>query len=409
MEVIVLDSGLKEEGTHHLNLTLAIRSALKKGGIPFRIFGHRKIEASVAELTGATPHFYCGFYDIEPRTLSYWVASLIRKMAHPTAQSAAATRGLNSYFSRDLARLPSDVWRKENLLLLPSLSCNQFFGLVQHVESVAVGNRPSIACVFNFTSTWTSWGGIVDNDENMFSAARKIETLLGDKLTVYAETSLLATHYSRFFSRAVEVLPLPLARAKPDISGNENGVLPHISFLGYSRTAKGFHLLPAAIEVFRSASVRAAFTIQINHTNWEPLTVETERRLRKIDNIRLIDGPLSPDEFYRELASADVMLLPYDPQKYGIQGSGVLVECLAFGCPIIAMEKTLAATYIEEGIAAGEIFSPYSAEALANAIANVVSNLQKHKEQARKNSEGILLQHSSDRYLSIIMSRMHAV
>ncbi|HWK00234.1 MAG TPA: glycosyltransferase [Xanthobacteraceae bacterium] len=416
MEVIVLDSGLEGEGTHHLNLSLAIHSALERGGIPFRIFGHRKMEASVAKLTGALPHFFCGFYDGEPLALSYSIprsiTALIRNAVRNRGPHAAAVRGLNDFFSRDLARLPGDVWKKENLLLLPSLSCNQFFGLAKHIASLAADKRPHIACVFTFISTWTPTGAIVDNDENIFSAARKLETLLGDKLAVYAETAPLAAHYNRFFSRPVEVLPLPLplplATAKPGTSENSNGLFPRISFLGYSRTAKGFHLLPAAIKICQSASLRADFTVQINHTHWEPLTIETERLLREIGNIRLVEGPLDPDQYFRELASADVMLLPYDPQKYDIQGSGILAECLAFSCPIIATEKILAAVCIERGTAAGEVFSPHNAEALAQAIIDVVDNLPKHKRKAKENVQDALSRHSSDRYLSALLSRLNS-
>jgi glycosyltransferase involved in cell wall biosynthesis len=405
VEVSILDPGLKEGGTHHLNLNLAIREALVRQGIPVRIYGHRKIEATVARLSGAQPHFFCDLYDNAPPLSLRTLNDLIRELFRDKHKFSWVGL-LNRFFAADLDRLPSDTWRAENVILFPSFSCHQLFGLADHISKQKAECLPYLACVFMFASSWTPSGRPAENDQKMFATAAQLEHKLADKLLVFAETASLASHYSRFFSRPVAVLPLPLAGATRSSLHISESRPTRVSFLGYSKTSKGFHLLPEAIEICKAKGADVDFTVQINHSRWDRRTIKAERRLRMIKGIRLLDGPLKPDEYYRELASADIVLLPHDSEKYGIQGSGMLVECVAFDRIVVAAEGTLAARYIDSGIANGEVFSPYNASELEHSLANAISNLPKYRRKSEAGRAEFRSLHSGEYYASTILERI---
>jgi glycosyltransferase involved in cell wall biosynthesis len=67
------------------------------------------------------------------------------------------------------------------------------------------------------------------------------------------------------------------------------------------------------------------------------------------------DGFVPADEYYRLLASADVVLCPYDPRAYRARSSGVFAEAVAAGTPTVVPADTWMASEQEPG--AGETYT----------------------------------------------------
>jgi hypothetical protein len=125
---------------------------------------------------------------------------------------------------------------------------------------------------------------------------------------------------------------------------------------------KGFHLLPRAIEICRAHGLDANFTIQLQHSGWEPATVAAERTLRQIPGVRLVEM-LSHEEYTVETGKIDAMLLPYDPVLFGLRGSGIFTQSVAAGRLVIASAGTFAGASIASGKAEREVFSPQDSTA----------------------------------------------
>ena len=141
MEVIVLDNGLQSQGEHSYRLLLEVRDALSRRKIAHRIFGMRDADTTAVADIGAIPWFTKSLYWSGRQrlpSLQNFVSdslSLMRSLgAHGYHYSEEATaRVLNKTYRRDLQRLPSDVWKQDNLIVVPAISQNQILGLVQHL------------------------------------------------------------------------------------------------------------------------------------------------------------------------------------------------------------------------------------------------------------------------------------
>jgi len=152
----------------------------------------------------------------------------------------------------------------------------------------------------------------------------------------YATTAELASQYERLGVAPFGVLPYPAQRPATLPSFDPRGVFDvhkplRVTVLGDLRHEKNSHHLDGILAATARDPIladRITFAIQANAT---PLPACTHAA-----NVELIRGPLDADAYARELSAADVMLLPYDQDRYRARCSGMLLEALAAGVvPIV--------------------------------------------------------------------------
>jgi glycosyltransferase involved in cell wall biosynthesis len=114
------------------------------------------------------------------------------------------------------------------------------------------------------------------------------------------------------------------------------GLLPHLVFAGGARAEKGNAKLPEAL---KAVAGRARFTVHSGPVDSasDPLVQQAHRQLRAMAgaSIKILDYALEPEAYSALLASADLLLLPYDAAAYGPRSSGILAEALALGVPAV--------------------------------------------------------------------------
>ena len=121
----------------------------------------------------------------------------------------------------------------------------------------------------------------------------------------------------------------------------------NITYLGDARQEKGFHHLPHIIQDLWHDYVQSGkthFTIQsyLGLHPGDPKTIVSLHQLQNFssDKVTLVPNPLSPEEYQNLLVGSDVVLLPYDQVNYYARTSGILVEALGCGIPVVVPEGT---------------------------------------------------------------------
>lgn len=365
------------------------------------------MQREVAADIGAHLHFrrslYCGSLpppgEFLPRASAY-LGALLRK--DPVYSEEATWHRHNEIYAQDLARLPSDVWRRENLVVLPGVSQNQLQGLVRHLLSLPRQDLPKIVCQLMFTPNWTPWGRNGTLGADFYRKAFQLaEGLTDQKLFFTTENEALAEVYRRDFGIKTRLLPVAFGAAcAPKAAGD----VIRLGFFGYSKAEKGFHLLPEAIALCQARGLPVTFVVQIQHDRWEKETIAAERSLRRLPGVELIEGTMDSMAYAQTTNAVDVTLLPYDPERFGPRGSGLFTEAVAAGRPIIAAGGTFAATRIECGEAEGEIFAPYDSTSLANAIGRLLPRLAACRARAAQQTEAFARCHSGEAYVDVLMS-----
>jgi glycosyltransferase involved in cell wall biosynthesis len=409
-ELIFLDSGLAGKGGHSYKLAKILSDTLPRRNLPYRLFGMRTLDPAIAAETGAIAHFTRALYECADLTpfeqhLQGLAAILRRNFARPSPRSEPKTwKVLNQAFERDLSHLPEDVWRADNLLVLPAVTQNQLSGLIRFLHSRPQTQRPRTVCHLMFPPAWLPWAQVSALGEKYYRDAFALAAgLTGRTLFFTAENEAMQALYCRGFGINAKILPVPFGAPPAESGGRQDGKI-RVGFLGDSRCDKGFHLLPQAIELCQRQSPGIEFIVQIHHGGWEEAAVEAGRALRALKGIRLVEGVLTGEEYSAWASQIDVMLLPYDPVTFGLRGSGVFTESVAAGRPVIASKGTFAAASIEKHEAEGEVFAPHTSEELAAAIIRLLPRLPLCQKRAQILARAFAASHSGDAYVDVLLS-----
>jgi len=177
------------------------------------------------------------------------------------------------------------------------------------------------------------------------------------RVTFYCDTPELVRLYERFSTVRFHEIPIPLWHA----GGEERAAAPadrplHVVYLGDARPEKGYQHLPALVQdlwpdLIRTGRVRLTIQSNFNMPGGEPGIAEARNLLLQFpdDRVRVLADPLADDAYRVLLADADLLVLPYDAERYRARSSGVAAEALALGKPIVAPARTWLAAHAPAG------------------------------------------------------------
>lgn len=187
----------------------------------------------------------------------------------------------------------------------------------------------------------------------MCQALARVRTTFADwPIHFYTDTEELSAAYAALDQVPFQTLPIPHTRPKRDSNtGRKNGL--RIAYIGDARVEKGFHRLPVIVDALSRRAAggeRLRFVFQANYgtPNREQQVVAAQAALQRWipDLVELITEPLTSEQYWDMLAASDIVLLPYEPQAYRARSSGIFVEALAVGRPVIVPAGTWMATQL---------------------------------------------------------------
>ena len=224
------------------------------------------------------------------------------------------------------------------------------------------------------------------------------------KMKFYTDTEELARDYGRVGKVPFGVLPIPF-RSELIANPRMPAQALRLAFLGEARDEKGFHWLPKLIDRLMDDYLRpgrARFLLQANVSapQFNPLSSQIIDRLRRYsaEHVELfgLDAPLDPDEYYSLVSRADVVLLPYDRDRYRACSSGALAEAVAGGRPVVVPASSWLSSQIPLG--AGETFHDF--ESFVEAVKRVIDNYDAYRSHAEEVRSDWSARHSPDRLVA---------
>jgi hypothetical protein len=181
-----------------------------------------------------------------------------------------------------------------------------------------------------------------------------------------------------------EVVPYPLA---PPVAAPP-GAAPfsHVLFAGAPRQDKGFGRLVAWVEHLARHGDRLPVVLQRDPGGGARYEEATRRDLIRLDAaayqaLRVEPDPL-PVARYTALFEGGLCLQPYDPIEYADRLSGVTLDALGAGCPVVAVARTWMARHVAR-FGAGAVAADASPPALQAAVREVVDDYAARAAQAR--------------------------
>lgn len=319
VDVIVIDPNLKDTLGHYLEYDAAVVKGLRAAGARPILLAHRAVQSGIVDVLGAQPVFRDDIWSDSGRA-SRW-----------------STAKANLRFLSDMLRA---VRRQQ---LGPHVVCfvhsfinRQFFALV--LLPLLMTRRRSYSFIYLFRYQAGFYGGRLAR-----FGFRLLELLARWRsIRLGSDSDRLAADLQALTWLPVEVLPIPHVPPTAEIQGRSPDHHCHFVSLGGARDEKGILELFAAIrwlhDNYHLHNVR--FTLQCNDATPEVAAAITAFRDANLPGCRLLFSALATADYYDLLAQADIVLLPYWRSIYARRTSGVFVEALSAGKPVVVTEDT---------------------------------------------------------------------
>jgi glycosyltransferase involved in cell wall biosynthesis len=175
--------------------------------------------------------------------------------------------------------------------------------------------------------------------------------------------------------------------------------------LGPARFEKGIDILQAAIKIYLAAHPAglARFVIQWNAPILDAAgaVYAPDPQLRADPRVALIEQSMSSEAYDGAVAATDVMLLPYRRDSYFARISGVAVEAVTAGAPVLYTRDTWCEDLVTQ-VGAGVGVDDGDVAGLTEAIATMTRDYAGYRAQARARAEAARASHSGEAFLQLL-------
>ena len=213
---------------------------------------------------------------------------------------------------------------------------------------------------------------------------RKIAARLPN-LVILGTTESVVEVFRRCGFANVFLLPLPYATTQPARAAN---AVPfrQLLYAGAARHDKGFTQVVDLVELLARRKESIPVTLQVSadhYGKYDPATRADLARLQSVvyPPLKLVGETLSPQE-YAGLFPGSICLQPYRRADFADRVSGVTMDALSQGCPVITTSRTWMAALISRS-GAGLALDDISAEGLHGAIGAVLGRYASYQAAAR--------------------------
>jgi glycosyltransferase involved in cell wall biosynthesis len=342
---------------HHLDLDLQVCRALNKLGHEVVVYAHRNcsIEAvnTLTSVCRVVPHFNSGPY-VDPVKFDRIAGELFSY----SAMSRSIATELNGVSQADL-------W------LWPSIFAYQLKG-----SAMAQGQVPVAGCVHTpAVSDQYPSGNIFWRDAYITIKNKGKSLNIGglEPEHKYEYAPLFDASEFKIFSSYIDFVK----------NEKDSNCLETVGFLGAQRGEKGANLLSQII----------------------PSIIDNGLKVVLQDSTGLLRAKPSPavsvfgfePDLMQRIAECDVVILPYDAQKYARKGSGIMMMAMAASVPVVVPFGSSMSRWVER-YQNGVCFYEQSPEGILEAIMTARDNYVGIKEAARRVGLQWQSQHGASRF-----------
>jgi glycosyltransferase involved in cell wall biosynthesis len=369
--IFILDPSLRDESSHHYYAACAYQQELSRLGTGWSIVCHQAAGQAIVEL-GAKPYFRVDGY--------------LSKEDRSRHVEFELTTTCNAILHDQLVKLGQLSFGPGDFIFFPAITSNQILAVCQWIAGFDAVEAPQFGLCLMFQPDWHVSGDISEVGPTFY---RQAFAFLPDEIRhriVYTcETEGLAREYAALTGADPLVMPMPTLQhlAKPRDEADREITL---SFMGYAKAEKGFHLLPEVARRIHERRPDVRFVVQLLGHD-EGLLAEVRDGLAGLgDAVEFIEGPIEPSAMVEVMQRTRLMLMPYESATYRTRGSAIFTECKLLGVPMLLPGGTaIGDEGREKGIAA--IFDRAEAEPVASAALGALERMDSLEAAARREAE----------------------
>ena len=160
-----------------------------------------------------------------------------------------------------------------------------------------------------------------------------------------------------------------------------------VAYAGAARRDKGFPHVSRYVQFLSDKSLDIPAWIQASHPHSGKHPMDIQKAINKLQNLnypalKLLTSTLSEEE-YTGLFNGAICLQLYDPEEFHDRVSGVTLDALAQGAPIIALQGSWSAAVVEK-YKAGLVIKKPDPESIHRAVENIRTDYKTFSRAALK-------------------------
>lgn len=205
---------------------------------------------------------------------------------------------------------------------------------------------------------------------------------------------------------AATQVPYPLGAGTP-LAAPQATAFRHLLVAGGARLDKGFDRIVALVEALAARGLDWPITVQVSredrHGADTALAACIDRlRASTYPGLRLCEDTLSAAD-YRRLFDGAIALQPYQPEDFADRVSGVTLDALGAGAPVVVPEGTWMARLVRR-FDAGAVLAERTPDALIDAIAPLLADHAGYARRARAAAAVVQAEHSAGALIDQVLS-----
>ena len=244
-----------------------------------------------------------------------------------------------------------------DVVFLPTMSWTDLRGLTSVLRSLKPRECPLIVPLFrrnifdSYPSEYQARGYTVHAYRHLFAS---VPQGIAARVRICTDTEPLTEQYREVSPYAVGTLPIPCPAVPVRRKGQAEGGSLRVVYLGDARAEKGFDALPLIAEASMAEPLRNKLRL-LSQYYFPPRSNDVRMmragellRLHAPHRAELIEGALDSDAYAEMIRRADAMLVVYDRGNYAARSSGIFMEALCAGVPVVTTAGTWMAGVIDK-------------------------------------------------------------
>jgi hypothetical protein len=355
LRIAYFDASLRHHTGHQANACRQIVGELRTRGFPVDVYASVEIGRALAGELAARPCFRLLPYD-QSKGFRF-----VDAFAHALS------------FGHDLR----SAWceGKYPFVVFNSVLAPQFEAIGKWLSSFPAGEAPRAAIEFGAPSGASTDGWFAQFAPRYRKASRPFRALAADRLLLFTFDRAASAEYAGLLELPVATLPsVHAATGSLRRRARRADGLLTIGFLGQQREEKGADLLAGIVRGLRAAGCGERILLHDGEPAERPLS-RTLRNLAAQDSlVRYLHQPADPALWQELLSSTDLLVLPYEPKRYGASYSAVAVEAVSAGIPMVVPSGTTMESLAKEYQGRAAVFDSWTAGAVCAAIQRAIAS-----------------------------------
>ena len=242
------------------------------------------------------------------------------------------------------------------------------------------------------------------NESHKKLASLKEIAQLQPNLMIFGTTPTQISTFKQAGFKHANVVPYPISVS---VVNSSTHTFAKVLFAGAARQDKGFTHVVDLLEYATKHQLDIPFLIQSSAEHFSKMDAATKADVARLNSVtyphlEICKDTLAPAQFLAHFAGA-ICIQVYDPTDFADRISGVTLDALSAGSPILTLANTWMAKQVQR-FNAGIVVDSTAPEAMIDALSDMIANYATYNQNAQQAGKILQQEHSAQQLADLLFN-----